>query len=256
MLKGNIGAILTGVIIVVGAALVVPQYYRSYYEKYYKSNNEESATDSIHKLILAFNIDSESNMPKWCNDLFYTMRKHDLKGAIFLPGYIAEKYPKCVNLFSSYSNNIDVGSQTYSYVNITSIPDYTVQLNEVRNGKTAVDNAGRINSSLFKAPYGSTDENIYSLLEESGILADFSYTGQYNKYEDGEFIKYDLIAFNGSISQSEILNGIKSKPVLINFDNLTPVSQIDSFISQLKNANRNIQFMSPSELTGIELNTK
>ena len=129
------------------------------------------------------------------------------------------------SLFSS-NENIDIGSQTYTYANLTSIPDYTKQLSEVKSGKSAIDYVGKVDSKLFRAPYGSTDGNIYSLLSRSGILADFSYSNQYNKYENGQFIKYDAITYNPLSNQSNISNTLSSsngKNVLINFDNSIPL---------------------------------
>ena len=78
-------------------------------------------------------------------------------------GKLAESYPKCVTLFSS-NDGIDIGSSTYNYINLTSTQDYLLTLEEVKEGKRAVDSIGRLDSKLFKAPSGSTNQNIYSLL--------------------------------------------------------------------------------------------
>lgn len=235
------GTIVTGIVILIGIAIILPVYYQ-------KRPISQSA------VMLSFSIINDSNVPKWCNDLSTILGKYELKAAVFITGKVAERNPTCVSSFSS--KDIDIGSQTYNYVNLTSISDYSAALEEVRNGKEVLDKTGNLNSRLFKAPYGSTDQNIYSFLTRSGIVADFSYAQQYNKYENGKFIKYELIAYDGASYSSDQFNNIissKQIPILINFDNSTPVDQIDSFISSLRSIGNNIYFINASELTGMNL---
>lgn len=233
----HVSAIATAVVIVLGIVLIIPSYLQP---------------RQPLVVLLSFSIVNDKNVPEWCTDLSSVLEKHDIKATIFVTGKVAERYSECITAFS---NNIDVGSQTYSYVELTSIKDYTAQLNEVKNGKLAVDDAGGIDSKLFKAPYGATDENIYSLLNRSGILADFSYKNQYNKYYDGEFIKFDLTTYDGSTHSVDFFRALPvDKPILINFDNSIPIEKIDGFISMLKS--RQILFVDASELTGINLTVK
>jgi peptidoglycan/xylan/chitin deacetylase (PgdA/CDA1 family) len=171
---------------------------------------------------------------------------------IFLRGKTAEKFPECVNTFH---DGVDVGSQTYSYVDLQTIDDYTLQLEEVEHGKHAIDKIGNFDSKLFKAPYGSTDENIYSLLSRSGILVDFSYEHQFNKFYKGKFIKFDSVSYHSPNIKS-IISEIKTvkEPIILNYDNTIPVSEIENLLATLKS--ENIRFVSPSELTGIDLTTR
>ena len=106
---------------------------------------------------------------------------------VFVTGVIADRYPSCITAFPHY---VDIGSQGYTYTSLNSISDYTLKLEDIRNGKQAIDDAGSIDSKLFKAPYGDVDENIYSLLRRSQIVAEFSYPDHYNLYQNNCFIKY------------------------------------------------------------------
>jgi hypothetical protein len=235
------GAIATGIVVVLGIAIILPVYYQ-----------KRPILQPI--VMLSFSIIGGSNVPIWCNDLSSILEKHNLRAAVFITGKVAERNPACVSSFSS--NDIDIGSQTYNYVNLTSITDYSAALEEVRSGKEVLDKTGNLNSRLFKAPYGSTDQNIYSFLTRSGIVADFSYGQHYNKYEDGKFIKYDIVSYDGASYSSDLFNDISSSekmPILINFDNSTPIDEIDSFLSKLKSVSNNIYFINASELTGMNL---
>jgi|SRR5215213_1048473 len=235
------GTIVTGIVILIGIVVVLPVYYQ-------KRPVSQSA------ILLSFSITNDSNIPQWCNDLSTILEKHNLKAAVFITGKVAERNPACVSSFSS--KDIDIGSQTYNYVNLTSISDYSVALEEVRSGKEVLDKTGNLNSRLFKAPYGSTDQDIYSFLTRSGIIADFSYAQQYNKYENGKFIKNELIVYDGSSFSSDQFSNIISSnkiPVLINFDNSTPIEEIDSFLSRLKSVSNSIYFINASELMGMNL---
>ncbi|MFB5630599.1 MAG: polysaccharide deacetylase family protein [Nitrosopumilaceae archaeon] len=201
-------------------------------------------------ILLSFDIVEDYNLPDWCIDLSKTLEKNNVKAAIFVTGKIAEKYPQCVQ---SFSDNIDIGSQTYNYVNLNSILDYTIQLEEVKLGKNVVDKIGNLDSKLFKAPYGNTDENIYSILSRSGILADFSYSNQYNKFSENQFLKYNITSYNGAFHNAGFFKNLKfdAEPIMINYNNETPVDEIDDLISKLKSDE--IRFVSASDLTETEL---
>jgi len=247
------GMLVFGILIALGLAIVLPVYLQ-------KRPVSQVLIVSQPTAMLSFNVIYDYNVPKWCNDLSLLLKRYSIKATVFITGKIANKFPDCVSVFSSNDgNNVDIGSQTYDYVRLTSISNYNAALEEVKNGKEAVDAAGKLNSTLFKAPYGATDQNIYSLLSRSGILADFSYTHQYNKYEKGQFIKYQLTAYNGSnYFSKELLDSLSSKktPLIINFDNSNAIDRLDSFISKLKSEYKNIHFINASELTGMDLTVK
>ncbi len=100
---------------------------------------------------------TDSNLQAWCLELSSILEKYNIKSTVFVSGIIANDYPSCVSLFSK-NNNIDIGSQTYNYISLPSIPDYLVMLEEVRTGKDTVDSTGNIVSALFRAPFGKTDQ--------------------------------------------------------------------------------------------------
>lgn len=230
----QLGAIATGTVIILGISMVVPAFMQS-----------------NHPLLvlLSFNIIDDVNLPVWCNQLSSVLKNNNVKAIVFVPGKIAQEHPECV---SELPNTVDIGSETYDYVSLTSIQDYAVQLEEVQRGKNAVDAAGKIESKVFKAPHGTTDQNIYSLLSRSGILADFSYDNHYNKYYNEQFIKFNLTSYDGIYYSVDFFHSLPvSDPVLINFNNSTPIEQITSFIIHLKSPD--VKFESASDLTGLEL---
>ena len=237
----HLGAISTGLVIAFGIAMVVPAFTRT-----------PNYTPPLI-VMLSFSVTDYDNSDDWCNNLSSIFKKYGVKATVFVTGKVADQYPECVTTFS---NNIDIGSQTYSYVDLPSVPDYTAQLEEVRNGKQAVDYAGKLYSRIFKAPYESTDQNIYSLLTRSDIAADFSYHDQYNKYYNGQFIRFDLAVYEGNNHSADFFHSltVSETPILINFDNSTPVEQIDRFISELKSGN--VRFVNASEVTGIDLTVR
>jgi hypothetical protein len=237
------GAIILGLILAAGIGLIIPVYVRT------------QLTDPKTLVLLSFSIISNDNLPDWCDGLSSTLKKYGLKGVVFVSGNVADQYPKCVSTFSS--NDIDIGTQTYNYANLTLISDYSKALSEVRKGKEAVNKAGNIESKSFKAPFDSTDENIYSLLTRSGILADFSYDRQYNKYENGKFIKYDLTAYDGSTKPEILLDLLSSDkkillPILLDFNNSDSIDYIDNILGKIKLLD-NVEFVNATELTSLDL---
>ena len=233
----HVSIIATGCVILFSAILFFPVFV---------------PTEPPTLIMLSFDITSEQNLPNWCTELSQVLEENNVNSVIFLRGKTAEKFPECVNTFH---DGVDIGSQTYSYVDLQTIDDYSLQLEEVEHGKHAIDKIGNFDTKLFKAPYGSTDENIYSLLLRSGILADFSYEHQFNKFYKGKFIKFDSVSYHTPQIKS-IISEIKASkdPIILSYDNTTPINEIKNILATLKS--ENIRFVSPSELTGIDLTTR
>lgn len=231
----HISTIATSLVILGGVAIVLPDFIR---------------VQEPTRLLLTFDIIYDIKLPDWCNDLSDLLEYENVHAAVFISGKIAQKYPNCLN---SFKDGIDIGSQTYNYVNLNSISDYSQKLLEIKNGKEAVDSAGNLDSKLFRAPFGNTDDNIYSLLHRSNILADFSYDSQYNKFQNGKFIKYEISKYNYSEITNEIINYTEQtdEPILLNFDNTIEISNIKEIISEIKL--HPIKFVSASELVETKL---
>lgn len=234
-----VSVIVTGIVVALAIAMVAPAFTQMRHQ-----------TPHLETM-LSFSIIDDENI-EWCDALSSVLQKHNVKATVFITGKVAEQHPECVASLAD-NTKIDIGSQTYNYVELHSITDYSVQLAEVRNGKEAVDEAGKIYSRLFKAPYGSTDENIYSLLSRSDIIADFSYDDQYNKYYDGKFIWFNISVYDGAQHEPNFFYSIPitEAPVLIHLDNYTPIDEIDNFITDLKSGN--IRFVNASDVTGLDL---
>jgi len=231
----HVGILSTSIVIILGVFIVIPPYL---------PQSKPLVT------LLFFNISDDKNLPQWCYDLSDILEKQKISATIFVTGQIAEKYPSCVNKLAKEN---DVGSLTFDYVDITG-QDYSDQLGEVKSGKDAVDTAGHIDSKLFKAPYGTTDGNIYSVLNRSGIVADFSYATQYNKFNNGIFMRFDAASYNGTQHNPDFFKSLShDTPIMINFDNTTPIQNIDEFISHLKS--RHTLLLNASSLTGLNLTT-
>ena len=209
---------------------------------------------STQPVLLSFTIDQKNDASKWCKQLSQILDQHDVKATVFVSGNTAENHPECV---TSFSNEIDIGSQGYSNVSIPLIPDYSQQLEEIRQGKQIIDRIGNFDSKLFKAPNGDTDQNIYSLLQKSKILADFSYVNQYNKFHDGQFIWFTIESYNAtefSIDNIPTKSSERTHPIIINFDNTYSINEINDLLSEIKK--QQVTFVSASDLVGFELNPR
>jgi peptidoglycan/xylan/chitin deacetylase (PgdA/CDA1 family) len=202
-------------------------------------------------VLLSFTIDnSPTGVSSWCTELSSLLEERRItKAVVFVSGKTAEANPECI---TSFSSGIDIGSQTYNYVNLTSVADYLDALDEVKRGKEAVEKVGNIDSRVFKAPYGSTDDNIYSLLHRSGILADFSYQDHYNKYVRNQFERYEATSLSATDQTSFRLSD-EASPFILEFDSSIPVDKIGEVILKFESENSDIRFVSASELTEIDL---
>ena len=244
MKLAHLGAIATAAIVAIGVVLAIGPAYMHTLDR-----------NKPPPVMLSFSVVDGQNVPQWCKDLSSILARHNVQATVFVTGKVAEQNPSCVTALAAYSG-IDIGSQTYSYVALPSVEDYAKALDEVKRGKIAVDTAGNINSKIFKAPYGATDQNIYSLLSSSGISADFSYSSQYNKFEGGQFVKYNLVSCdncNGSPDRVRQLMDMHS-PVMIDIDNTAKTSEIESLVVALKD--HNVNLVNASGLTGLDLTVR
>jgi peptidoglycan/xylan/chitin deacetylase (PgdA/CDA1 family) len=231
--------IATVIVIIVGFAMISPLFFRQ---------------DKVDKrVMLSFSISEPDNAAEWCRNLSSILKTHNIPATVFIVGKIAEQYPQTVTCFS---DKVDIGSQTYDNLNLTGISDYSVKLQEVKKGKTAVDKAGHVYSRVFRAPYGATDQDIYSLLSRSGISADFSYKSQYNVYQNGQFIKFNAAVFDGKHYSPEffLTRAKTSQPLIIEFDNTYSTSDIEVFLSKLITGD--FEFVNASKLVGLTLTSR
>ena len=236
-----VATIVTVLVIVIGLAMISPLYLRQF------------EVNAKERVMLTFSVLESAGAVEWCKNLSSTLNTYNMPATVFIVGKIAEQYPQTV---LSFGDNVDIGSQTYNDTNLTTISDYTVKLEEVQNGKAAVDTAGHINSKVFRAPYWATDQDIYSLLSRSGILADFSYKNQYNVYLNGQFIKFDASTYEGRDYAPDyfLTRNKTSLPLIIDFDNTYSISKIESYLSRLKTGD--FDFVNGSELVGMTLTTR
>lgn len=228
--------ISTTAIIALGVILVFPIF------------NESKEQGNKLRIMLSFSIVDSNNASAWCSNLSSILQANGIEATVFFTGKMAEEHPEAVKAFAT---NVDIGSQTYSYINLTSISDYTIQLDEVSKGKQAVDFAGNLRSRLFKAPYGSTDQNIYSLLSRSNISADFSYEQHYNLFLNGQFIKFSATSYSGAEHSADFFLSLPKtgEPVILTFDDTSSSSSISELVSKLKVGG--VEFVNASEVAGF-----
>lgn len=238
-MKLSFAAIIsTTIVVIIGLILISPMYLPT------------QTTANNPKLMLAFSISDSVDVIEWCQNLSNILKNHSMEATAFFTGKVAEKNPECVTIFS---DEIDIGSQTYSNTNLTSINDYSIQLEEIKKGKNAVDIAGNLDTKSFKAPFGATDQNIYSLLSKNGILADFSYENQYNIYQNNQFIKIEIESFQYSEIPSELFSKTneQTKPIILYLNNNIPIYEIEKLIQQIEESS--FETVSASNLVGINL---
>ena len=229
----HLGAISTSIVLILGMAMVIPAFIFP-----------TTAESDKLKVLVQIEILEGGDLNSWCTELNKKLNQEQIKSVVFLTGKIAQSHPECViNV-----NGVDVGSQGYRYHDITHMSDYLQQLSEIQKGKQIIDNVGGFKSKIYKAPYGSTDDNIYSLLSRSEIEADFSQEQQYNLFINGQFLKFELQTLE---TPDEINSEEDYEIVSFSFTNQDSVESIFQTIDEIKHYN--IQFVNPSDLANKPL---
>lgn len=231
--------IATAIVIILGAAMISPLFFRP--------------AQADKRVLLSFAVIDSNGASEWCSNLSSVLDSYDLPATVFIVGEIAQQYPQTATCFC---DKVDVGSRTYSNAVLTTINDYTVKLQEVQDGKSSVDAAGDLSSKVFQAPSTATDQDIYSLLNRAGILADFSYKDHYNVYKDGQFVRYPASVFDGCSYAPEFFlqRPQGAKPTIIQFNNTCSTEDIQAFLATL--CSGDFEFVNASQLTGLALTVR
>ncbi len=232
--------IVTIAVVITGVAMIVPMFLQT----------AQTKGAPRQKLMLSFSVTQDSESVEWCKSLSSLLDDSAIGATVFIVGKVAEQHPECVSYFSE---KVDIGSQTYSNIDLTGIADYLLKLKEVEGGKKAVDMAGNLYSQVFRAPFYRTDQDIYSLLSRSGIVADFSYKNQYNVYMEGQFLRFNAAMFNGRDLSTDSIPILPepSMPLIIHFEDTDSIDSISAFLSGLKADN--FEFVNASEIVGFAL---
>jgi hypothetical protein len=217
--------ISTALVIIIGLAMISPLFLKQ----------NQAQTENKQTIILSFTVLEADNVEDWCQNLSSILSSQDIPATIFIESKVAEQNPKTATCFGT---EIEFGSLTYDKINLTSIDDYSLKLWQVEQGKIAIDKAANVTSQIFKEPNGNTDDDIYSILNRTGIIADFSYTDHFNIYRNDRFEKIVAEVINANNSSIEyLLNREKTdSPIILQFENTQTTEQINSFLSILKTA--------------------
>ena len=234
----QVAAIITALVIVAGAAMISPLFFRQ----------DQLQVEPKQVIMLSFTVSEADNVVEWCQNLSSILSSHNLSATIFIEGKTTEQNPQIVKYFG---NQVDFGSLTYDNVNLTAIDDYSLKVWEVEQGKEAVDDSANTNSTVFQAPNGATDEDIFSILSSSGIVADFSYKDHFNVYRNGRFEKIvaEVVDANDCSTEYLLKRQITASPLIIQFDNTLTTEQIDSFLFGIKAGS--FDFVKSSQLVGL-----
>jgi peptidoglycan/xylan/chitin deacetylase (PgdA/CDA1 family) len=234
----QVAAIITVLVIVAGAAMISPLFFRQ----------DQLQVEPKQVIMLSFTVSEADNVVEWCQNLSSILSSHNLPATIFIEGKTTEQNPQIVKYFG---DQVDFGSLTYDNVNLTAIDDYSLKVWEVEQGKKAVDDSANTNSTVFQAPNDATDEDIFSILSSSGIVADFSYKDHFNVYRNGRFEKIvaEVVDANDCSMEYLLKRQITTSPLIIQFDNTLTTEQIDSFLFGLKAGS--FDFVKSSQLVGL-----
>lgn len=229
--------IATSAVILLGLLMVIPIFFIDF---------------KPPLVILEFENPENEYASVLCSQVSTYLEEEGMKAVIFISGKFAESNPNCP-IF--YNSNIDIGSQTYNYIDLPKTSDYLDQLEEVKKGKEAVNKAGKLETKLFKAPYGETNDDIYSILNRAGIHADFSYKDHYNKFHDDKFLRFDLFSMNPEdLEQIDFSKLDKNIPIALIFAKSFTLEEVKETVEILKQ--NNVMFTNPSEITGLQLTVR
>lgn len=225
--------LITTAVILVGVLIISPAFLE---------NKEKS------KIILSFDLNPSDNLENWCEDLSQITHK-DVRFVVFMHGELAKNHPTCL---VGFGEKVDIGSKTYDNLELPTLDDYLEQLDQVKRGKKAIDEIGNFDSKIFRAPGMVTDDNIFSLLSKNGIDFDLSYSDHYNKFHNGQFLRFELISIDWRDIETITFSELdKETPILISIDNSVSVNEITKIIDKLKK--KNVKFVNPSDLMEKDL---
>ncbi len=105
--------------------------------------------------------------------LLDVLRKEKAKATFFLMGKHVEQFPDIARKVAAEGHA--VGNHTYGHPSLTSSSDHEI-LDELRLAQTVIEDATGRRVTMFRPPYGHTDERVLRLAGEQG-LAQVMWTG-------------------------------------------------------------------------------
>jgi len=154
-----------------------------------------SLADFKDKKLIAFTFDDgPSNGPT--NKLLDNLDKYNAKVTFFVLGSRVNQYR--TSLLRAYKEGNQIGSHTYSHLNLYKLNDYDI-LREVKNTNKRIEEITGDNTVLLRPPYGNINNDIKKLTDMYTILWDIDTLDW--KYKDKNKIADNIIknAHDGAI---------------------------------------------------------
>jgi hypothetical protein len=233
------GIIATILVVSIGVGMIAPVFL-----------TDAASKDKLN-VALMIDLGNASN-DTWAKEVVHLLDSEVIRATVFASGDYAYTHPE---LIIGLGEAVDLGSQTQTYSNLTEIPDYTLQLGEVADGKSAIDSVAGVESRIFRAPYGSTNDDVYSILSRSGILADFSYSDHYNVWYNGQFIRMDLPVYTLSaenvLEVSSLVKQGESDTVIVIVDEVCPSQVLSQLLASMDQGQ--FHLVNASDLLGFSV---
>ncbi|MEZ7130061.1 polysaccharide deacetylase family protein [Nonomuraea sp. AD125B] len=98
--------------------------------------------------------------------LLKTLRKANAKATFFLVGKRVEELPKIAR--QTLAEGHAIGDHTYSHQSLRALLDEEIS-QEIRVGRDAIQQATGYRPTMFRPPYGHTDDRVLRIADEAGM---------------------------------------------------------------------------------------
>ena len=161
------------------------------------------------------------------------LKEHDVKATFFLVGFWVDKYPELVKKIDE--NGFEIGTHSNTHPDMAKLENDKIRL-ELENSVEKIENIIFKKVSLFRAPFGSYNNNLLSVAEDLEL-----YTIQW----DVDSLDWKGISAN-QIS-SNIITKVKSGSIILCHNNSDYILEaLPSVLSSLKQ--RGYKFVSIGDL--------
>ena len=122
------------------------------------------SVDTVEKKV-AITFDSAWGADKTQN-IVDILNEYNVTATFFLVGFWVEKYPEMVKILND--NNIEIGTHSNTHADFAKLSKDQMKL-ELTTSMDLISNITGKSPTLFRAPYGSYNNNVISIAESVGL---------------------------------------------------------------------------------------
>ena len=201
----------------------------------YAASSQWISKGTTTEKVIAITIDDGSDGGSY-SKILQVLDKHNVKATFFLTGSAAEKRPSIIR--QTINEGHEIGNHSYNHPEFTKVSNNEMR-SQLSRTETIIKNiTGKSTKPYFRAPYGSTNQNVLTTVGNAGYAYTFHWT-------------IDTLDWTGNSANTiynRVMNGLQPGAIILMHTGAATntVAALDRLIPAIKN--KGYKFVKISQL--------